>query len=263
MQQYTVQPNDSLYLIAKKFKIPLAQLIKANPEIDNQNQLYIGQIITIPDLPPAPEQLDVIEINAENILGSIYTRDWQGAMSRANVIGTNLNELMPLLQQALVPNRLIADLQRAARSLESSVALRNSLQALYHANQITRYIPDILDYFNVIVPTDAGRLRHLGRQIIFDVNGNDWAGANATYLTAKTVWNRLKPSLNISYGSDITNFDQALSSIHDSIGRKDYQTALENANIMLDLVDVLRADFIQQNANKPSGNSDSFYYPAS
>ena len=248
MQQYTVQPNDSLYLIAKKFKIPLAQLIKANPEIDNQNLLYIGQIITIPDLPPVPEQLDTIEINAENILGSIYTRNWQGAMSGANVIGTNMTELAPLLQQALVPNRLTADLQRAARGLESSVTLRNSLQALYQANQITRYIPDILDYFNVIIPTDAGRLRYLGRQIIFDVNGNDWAGANATYLTAKTVWNRLKPSLSARYGSDAANFDQALSDAHDPIVRKDYQAAIENANKMLDLVDVLRADFIQQNA---------------
>lgn len=44
---YVVQPGDSFYLIARKFSLPLDQLIEANPGVDPQ-RLYIGQTIVLP-----------------------------------------------------------------------------------------------------------------------------------------------------------------------------------------------------------------------
>lgn len=248
MQKYTIQPNDTLYLIAKKFKVPLAQLIKANPEIANPNLIYIGQIITIPDLPPVPKQLDTIESNAEDIMDDIYAKNWQKAKDKVNIINTNMNALIPYLQQALAPNHLITDIQDAIKKLEENVGQKNSLQALFDANQITRYIPDMLDYFKVVIPTDVSRLDYLGRQIILNVEGNDWAAANDNYTTSNKIWGRLKPELNAKYSKDISNMDQILSALQNSISRKEYQATINNANKMLDLVDVLETDFKQQNS---------------
>ena len=246
MQQYIIQPNDTLFLIAKKFMVPLPQLIKANPGIANQT-LYIGQTITIPDLIPVPKQLDAVESNAEDIMDDIYAKDWQKAKSKVDVIKTNMNELIPLLQQAQVPSRLISDMQNAISNLEQSVKLEKSLQAVARANLITQYIPDILDYFKVIIPTNVSRLDYLGRQIIINVEGNDWTEANNNYMLAKKVWERLKPELDAKYSKDSASFDQILNDIQDSIKGKNYQSTINNANKMLDQVDVLETDFIQQN----------------
>lgn len=45
---YTIQPGDSLYLIAQEYNIPLNELIRANPQINNPEHISPGQRITIP-----------------------------------------------------------------------------------------------------------------------------------------------------------------------------------------------------------------------
>lgn len=52
---YTVQPGDTLFIVAVRFGTPLAAIIAANPQIDNPDAIIGGQQICVP-LPPAPEQ---------------------------------------------------------------------------------------------------------------------------------------------------------------------------------------------------------------
>jgi len=49
---YTVQRGDSLWKIAVKFEIGLAELIRANPSIKNPALIYVGQKIYIPEAAP-------------------------------------------------------------------------------------------------------------------------------------------------------------------------------------------------------------------
>lgn len=247
MRQYTVKPNDTLFMIAKQFGVPLVQLIKANPEISNTKSLYIGQIINIPELLPIPKQLDAIESNAEDIIDDIYAADWEKAVSKVNLIKTNMDELTPLLQEAVVPAELISGMKLAIKNLEQNVIQKNAYSAIAQANRITMYIPDILDYFKVTIPTDVSRLDYLGRQIILNVEGNDWNEANNNYIAAKKIWENLKLQLDTKYSKDITDFDQVLKTLAESINNKSYQNTIDNANILLDKVDVLETDFKQQN----------------
>jgi LasA protease len=56
-EEYTVQPNDTLGIIARRYGIDLASLIAAN-KIDNPDHLEVGQVLTIPaakPLPPGPD----------------------------------------------------------------------------------------------------------------------------------------------------------------------------------------------------------------
>ena len=48
--QVQVEPGDTLGMIARKCGIPLASLMDANPQIANPNQVYSGQLLTIPVL---------------------------------------------------------------------------------------------------------------------------------------------------------------------------------------------------------------------
>ena len=47
-QLYTVVAGDSLFLIAKGFGISLQELIAANPQIENPNLIFPGQLICVP-----------------------------------------------------------------------------------------------------------------------------------------------------------------------------------------------------------------------
>ncbi|NLW55851.1 MAG: LysM peptidoglycan-binding domain-containing protein, partial [Firmicutes bacterium] len=52
--------GDSLFLIAQRFGISLQELIAANPQIENPNLIFPGQLIcvpiaTVPPPPPCPE----------------------------------------------------------------------------------------------------------------------------------------------------------------------------------------------------------------
>ena len=53
---YTVQPGDTLFLIAQRFGVTLQALIAANPQIPNPNVIFPGQQICVPTgvFPPPP-----------------------------------------------------------------------------------------------------------------------------------------------------------------------------------------------------------------
>jgi len=47
--RYTVQPGDSLFLIARRFGVSLNALIAANPQIPDPNRIVPGQVICVPN----------------------------------------------------------------------------------------------------------------------------------------------------------------------------------------------------------------------
>ncbi|WP_433957670.1 L,D-transpeptidase family protein [Cytobacillus horneckiae] len=53
---HIVLPGESLSIIAKNFRVPLASILAANPTITNPSMIYVGQRILIPGLPD-PNQI--------------------------------------------------------------------------------------------------------------------------------------------------------------------------------------------------------------
>ncbi|MGB4637026.1 MAG: LysM peptidoglycan-binding domain-containing protein, partial [Limnochordia bacterium] len=51
---YTVQPGDSMFLIAQRFGVSLNALIAANPQITNPNLIFPGQIVCVPIVSQPP-----------------------------------------------------------------------------------------------------------------------------------------------------------------------------------------------------------------
>ncbi|SMB89084.1 LysM domain-containing protein [Desulfonispora thiosulfatigenes DSM 11270] len=52
MQKYTVQSGDTLNSIAEKYNVTLDQLLQANPNIKDPDNIYVGLVVMI----PAPEE---------------------------------------------------------------------------------------------------------------------------------------------------------------------------------------------------------------
>lgn len=244
MQQYVVKPHDTLYLIAKEFDVPLVQLIRANPQITNPNLIYEGQTVNIPDMLPVPDQIGTLESNAVNIIDDIFRSDWVSANSRVDEIRTAMNTLAPILQEAEVSNDVIFGLNATIRTLEQNILQRRAYPAISQANRITQILADILDYFNVIVPPDLLRLAYFARQLIVNVEQNDWAEALQNYRRAMTVWQRIRPLLG-NYVRDVTEMDQIFIDLLSSIDNRDYRASIEGAARLLDLNTRIEADFEQ------------------
>ncbi|MDD4564917.1 MAG: LysM domain-containing protein [Eubacteriales bacterium] len=247
MQQYVVRPNDTLFIIAREFNVPLAQLISANPHITNPNAIRPGQTIIIPDLIPIPEQLLVMETNAEEIIDDLYARDLQSVRNKIEIIKRNMRDVLPQLQQALVQENIINELNHAIRILEGYTIQERMFPAMSQANQITRYIADALDYFKTLIPSDIRRLSYLARQIIINIEQNDWGEAKNNYNRALTVWNRNKSQLNETNAEDVDYMERVFENLDISIERQEYSGTIRNAILMADAADALGSIFFERN----------------
>ncbi|WP_350343443.1 LysM peptidoglycan-binding domain-containing protein [Proteinivorax tanatarense] len=56
--RYTVQRGDTMFLIAKRFRVSLQSLINANPHIANPNAIFPGDVLCVPKVtPPHPPRV--------------------------------------------------------------------------------------------------------------------------------------------------------------------------------------------------------------
>lgn len=46
---YTVVPGDTLWKISAKFQVSINEIVKANPQLQNPDWIYVGQVLQIPD----------------------------------------------------------------------------------------------------------------------------------------------------------------------------------------------------------------------
>jgi uncharacterized YkwD family protein/spore coat assembly protein SafA len=80
---YKVQSGDSMWKIAVKFEIGLAELIKANPQIKNPALIQVGQVINIPEAAPLKSFEDEVIrlVNVERVRNGLMTlqTNWQAS----------------------------------------------------------------------------------------------------------------------------------------------------------------------------------------
>lgn len=61
MAQYTIQPDDTLYSIARKYSLSFDDLMRMNPQITDANQINIGEVIEVPEPTSVPNPAKVEE----------------------------------------------------------------------------------------------------------------------------------------------------------------------------------------------------------
>lgn len=195
-----------------------------------------------------PTQLDSIESDSEDIIGDVTNNDWTAAQSKVNNMKTNFSNLKPMLVSASVEANTIDKLSSAINGLENAINAKKSYDSRVQANQVSKYIPDVYDYYTVTIPTDVSRLDYLGREIILNVENSDWSSASGNYKNASILWDTLKVKMNsTTYKKDINSFQSNMNALKAAIDKKDSTETTSQANAFLENVDTLEADFTNQN----------------
>ncbi len=123
---YTIQPGDTLSVVARKTGFSLGQILNANPSLTNPNLIFVGQVINLPgssaSLPapvapaPATNAGEVVQpaptappaaapVAAPSSGGSTYVVQPGNTLSIiARRVGTSLRELLNLNPQLENPN---------------------------------------------------------------------------------------------------------------------------------------------------------------
>ena len=114
---YTVVASNSLFSIAQKFGVTIQQIIAANPQIENPDIIFVGQVICIPTGTPTPngelrvltlrfltetgQELPVVngavQLNARVIVRATFTRPVSRAFFFLEPTGTETCELAQLI----------------------------------------------------------------------------------------------------------------------------------------------------------------------
>ena len=94
---YTVQPGDTMFLIAQRFGVSLNALIAANPQVPDPNVIFPGQVLCVPTGLPTP--------TPPCQLGFLYTVQPGDTMFLiAQRFGVSLNSLIAANPQVPNPN---------------------------------------------------------------------------------------------------------------------------------------------------------------
>ncbi len=244
MQRYIVKPWDTLFSISHRFGVPYTQFLAANPQILRHNYITVGQIMTIPGVPisvAAPEQLESIESIAEDVMDDIDKQDWNNASDKVALIKSNFAELEPMIQA--IPVNLSYNLNNAILNLEEEVALQNTYESRVQANRITLYISYILDYYKTEIPANISRLKYSGREIILNVENNNWSSAADNMDFINVVWKNFKTKLPGGHDRDINEFSQIVDSLGQFIKNKDSVQTIITVNDMFDKIETLKGIF--------------------
>jgi uncharacterized protein YpuA (DUF1002 family) len=168
-----------------------------------------------------PGELDALESAAEDIMDDADSGDWVKAQQKVNAIQQNLTALGSSFQSAGVPSQLIDGIGAPLAELGKQVQAKNALQTKIQANQITKVIPDIYDYYQVKTPTDLGRLDYLGREVALNVQQGDWTTANSNMTQIKDVWAKFKPTLNTAAQRSAADFESSIDALSGDVGKQD------------------------------------------
>lgn len=90
---YTVRTGDTLLGIARRFQVPMNDILAANPQVWDPNLIFAGQIICVPRLfPPSLRPCRVLLRGTSSAPNSIGVANIRLEPARVSVAGINLPE---------------------------------------------------------------------------------------------------------------------------------------------------------------------------
>lgn len=189
---------------------------------------------------PVPDSLSAIEADAEDVMDSVPTGNWQQIDKDASHMAAAWQDYLPQAGKDGAPADVQTAMQAALARLQTAVKAQATDATLQAANDISAAVVELFAIYKSDVPADIGRLDVLGRQLILDVTAGNWTKAAQTLDQTGAVWSKVKPSALAHKGERAaTLYDASLAAQADWLKAKNAEKLTAEAQNGLELVDAL------------------------
>ncbi|MCA9692669.1 MAG: hypothetical protein KC636_23925 [Myxococcales bacterium] len=132
----------------------------------------------------------------------------------------------------------IAELLSVADAQPGAVAAGRS------ANAVSEYMPDLFELYDPTIPAEILALDYQGREIVLDGMDDDLDAADLDVEALAAIWGTVRQRVVDAGGSDgAMDFDDSVEQLRALTAGSDAQALIEEANVNLELVDVLEEVF--------------------
>ncbi|MFN8444075.1 MAG: hypothetical protein U0175_25055 [Caldilineaceae bacterium] len=201
----------------------------------NRNDAAAGDI---------PQPLNVIEAQAEDLIDILPSGNWKNIAGNVEDIANAWETYQAQIANDRVPQPFVDALNSSLEQLQKGTAAQDETSTHQAANDVSAALMDLFALYQPATPVDLGRLDVLGRQVILDVEAEDFVAAANTLSMSNAIWARLKPIVLANQGEKVAGeFDQSLATQQKALEAKDGEALSDEANNGLELVDALEQLF--------------------
>lgn len=166
-------------------------------------------------------KLDYIRSGAADIFRDVLINDWDSSNNKAQDIKKNFEEAKPALIKKGVSPDILGDAERSIGSLLDAIKDKNLHDAGFEANEVSKDIIEVINYYDPPFPSDFGKMGYQLRLIILQSEIRDTEAVNEALIHAARHWATLKPQLYGVYGDDAAVTDSYYTELKDALDEKD------------------------------------------
>ena len=187
-----------------------------------------------------PDDLMTLEEQTEDIIDFVPSGDWP----KVNADISTIDQAWTTYQQDAVQDETTQASQdsflEALARLKSASIAQDAIGTMQAANDLSATIMDMFDRYHPVIPTDIGRLDVLERQIILDVEKQDFSAAAETLAKINLVWEGIKPSVIAHNGNqEAAQFDESFATQVEALQAKKVTALTSEVRKGLEIVDAL------------------------
>lgn len=189
-----------------------------------------------------PDTLATIEAQAEDIIDFVPGGEWSRVNSDILAIEKAWEIYTPQATNDGASQALKDGFAEALSKLKSTAASQDKIGTLQASNDLSAVVVELFDLYHPLIPADIGRLDVLERQIILDVENQNFTAGTKTFAKTITVWEQVKPSILAHSGQSVVEqFDNSLAVQSTALKAQDDSTLIDEARNGLEIVDAMES----------------------
>lgn len=188
-----------------------------------------------------PRAVLTIEGDAEDAIDMVFAGKWDRVTADAESIATSWSEFAASSDGSGLTYAQRQAMDKATSDLSAAAEAEDELAARQAANDVSKVIVDVFDLFDFKVPSDVGRLDWLERQVIIDVDRDDWSAVAGDVGQTRETFDRVKAGVIAAGGEQEARVFEASVAKQDQLAASRDAAIIDEANIALELVDDLES----------------------
>jgi len=192
-----------------------------------------------------PDALSAIEGDAEHAYDVALVEDYTQLAETAGTIDAAWTDFRPTAEADGASGTVLAGVDDAIAALVDSAGLEEGAAASGRAaNGVSEFMPQLYDLYAPAVPSEVLALDYLGREVVLDGMDGDFTAAGSDVETLASTWESVRQAvLDAGGDAEATDFDASVELLRSLAAGDDAQALIDEANVNLELVDVLEGVF--------------------